>query len=113
MNKAECHECGEPLRFSAGPGRLRTYRKGEGYEIPSDLVFQICASCKAEWMTSGQIDRLSAAFESERARRMTNDTSRASAASVVGAARSGVVVAYHGIVSWVNGASSTTTMEMA
>lgn len=71
---SECQECGSQLEWSYGPGRIRTYRRDKGYEIPSELVFQICRKCGAVWMTSTQIDRLSAAFEAERARRLRNES---------------------------------------
>lgn len=65
-----CAECGNATRASTGPGRLLQYRR-DTYELPSDMAFEACNGCGAEWFTASQIDALSAHLEVERVSRAT------------------------------------------
>jgi hypothetical protein len=63
-----CGVCGAEMSLSIGPGRFRSYRGNDGFEIPAYLAFNVC-SCGAEWLSDTQVNVLSHAFENERAAR--------------------------------------------
>jgi len=68
IHKKVCYECGHTLVLMEGPGRLRSYRGESGYEVPADFVIPTCPNCNAEWLSDSDIDVLSQALESQRAR---------------------------------------------
>lgn len=113
MKADDCPECGNAMRLSCGPGRLRRYRRDNGFEIPSDMVFRACHHCGAEWMTDTQIDRLSVAFEAERARRLSNDVSR-TRAGVINAQTTPILITSRHPIAVVGDMSTTPlTLEIA
>lgn len=61
-----CHSCNGPIKTVSGPGRRYPYR-GVSCELPHDLEVDTCTACGAEWMSGEQVDRMSKAFEAQRA----------------------------------------------
>ena len=57
-----CPSCRVPVEDVQVAGRTRKY-KGEVFEIPADMPIRTCSKCKAEWMTTAEVQRLQTFLE--------------------------------------------------